>query len=174
MTAAVLLVLNALDSDEDQLAIEPFGLQRDVRAKGPSRDGDEKLIDAAFRYAAETGKKVMAMQVLSSNLYHWGRHDIIISGPGKTTFLLYVRELVLQRAKEKLEELEERAKTLGIPLEIQMIESKDPIEAIVQEASQGYARVFLPKERKKLFPLSKRHTLEDILKQRNIPNLVSC
>jgi hypothetical protein len=174
MQDSILLILNALDSDEDKLAIEPFGLQRDVRAKGPSRDGDEKLVEAAFRHAAKTGEKVRAIQVLSSNLYHWGRHDIIISGPGKEAFLLYVHDLVMKRGQEKADALEQKAKEIGIPLEIQMSESKDPIETIVQEASKGYNMVFLPKERKRLFPLSKRHTLEDVLKKHDIMNVVAC
>jgi hypothetical protein len=170
----VLLILNALDSDEDQLAIEPFGLGRDVRAKGPSRDGDEKLVQAAFQYAAKTGDKVIAIQVLSSNLYHWGRHDSIISGPGKEIFLLHVHDLVMQRSKEKAAALKNKAKEIGIPLEIQMSETKDPTEAIVHEASKGYDLVFIPKERKRLFPLNKRHTLEDVLKKHDIMNVVAC
>jgi hypothetical protein len=174
MQDRVLLILNTLDSDEDKLAIEPFGLQRDVQAKGPSRDGDEKLVKIAFQYAAKTGEKVIAIQVLSSNLYHWGRHDTIISGPGKETFLLHVHDLVMQRGKEKADALERKARTLGISLEIQMSESKDPTATIVQEASKGYDMVFIPKERKRIFPLSKRHTLEDVLKQHDILNVVAC
>ena len=63
MQDSVFLILNALDSDEDKLAIEPFGLQRDVQARGPSRDGDEKLVEAAFKHAAKTSEKVIAIQV---------------------------------------------------------------------------------------------------------------
>jgi hypothetical protein len=174
MKDSVLLILNALDSDEDKLAIEPFGAKRDVRAKGPSRDGDEALVEAAFKYAVSKGKKVKAVQVLSSNLYHWGRHDIIISGPGKMTFLLYVKELVMERGQEKADILENKARSMGVPLEIQLSESKDPVQTIIQEAKKGYDTVFLPKERKKLFPLSKRHTLEDVLKKHDISNVVAC
>ena len=174
MKDKVLLILNALDSDEDQLAIEPFGLLRDVRAKGPSRDGDEKLVDIAFQHAAKNGEKVVAIQVLSSNLYHWGRHDTIISGPGKETFLLHVRDLVMKRGQEKADALEQKAKENGIALEIQMSESKDPIATIVEEVGKGYDMVFIPKQRKKLFPLSKRHTLEDALKKHDILNVVAC
>jgi nucleotide-binding universal stress UspA family protein len=170
----ILLILNALDSDEDRLAIEPLGLKRDVRVKGPSRDGDETLVEAAFKHAIESGKKVTAIQVLSSNLYHWGRHDIIISGPGKMTFLLYVRDLVMKRSQEKAAALKKKAQDLGIPLEIMMSESKNPVDSIVQEARKGYGVVFVPKERKKLFPLMKRHTLESMLKKHDILNVIAC
>ena len=70
--------------------------------------------------------------------------------------------------------LKTKARELGIPLEILMSESKDPVESIIQEARKGYGVVFVPKERKKLFPLMKRHTLESMLKKHDIMNVVAC
>lgn len=174
MQPKLLLVLNALDSDEDQLAIKPLGQGRDVQVKGPSRDADDRLINAAFLHAIDKGDGVKALQILSSNLYHWGRQDIIISGPGKSAFLMYVRQLVIERGQQKKTRLQKRAKKMGVPLEIQLVESEDPVAVIIKEAGKGYDTIFLPKERRKLFPLSKRHTLEDHLKKAGFNNILVC
>ena len=174
MQPKVLLVLNALDSDDDQVAIKPFGEGRDVRIKGPSRDGDDRLINAAFLHAIDHGDEVKALQVLSSNLYHWGRQDIIISGPGKAAFLTYVRQLVIERGRQKKNHLQHLAQKMGVSLEVQLVESEDPVATIIKEAGTGYDTIFLPKERRKLFPLSKRHTLEDRLKNAGFSNLLAC
>lgn len=169
----ILLILGPLDRDDDRIAIEKGPRGRDVEVTSESRRGDGAAIEEAFRYAESTSKKVVALQILSSHLYHWGRNDSILSGPGKARFLIYVRDEVLRRGKDREKELQERAQRRGIALEIRSVESEDPASTVVEEAEKGYDSVFLPRQRKGLFPIFEK-TLTHHLHKKVSSHIIEC
>ena len=130
-------------------------------------------IEAAFSHAIQTSRKVHVLQILTSNLYHYGHQDLIATRPSKRQFLLHIREEVLDRGKTALQALEEQARNMGISLEIASTESEDIFSASVSEAKKGYDRIFLPRQERKLFPLFKRTLAEHL--QRILPGkIISC
>jgi hypothetical protein len=114
---------------------------------------DRQAEDAAFQYAAQNAKGLVALQILTSNLYHYGYHDVIATRPSKRQFLLHIREEVLERGRVKAESLKERARKQGVFIEIRMVETEDAPSVVLSEARKGFDTVFLGKEKKRLFPL---------------------
>ena len=173
MNDKILLILSALDTDDDRIAIKKSSHGRDVEVRRNSKRGEGRVIEEAFRYAESTSKKVVALQILTSNLYHWGRNDSILSGPGKARFLIYIRDEVLRRGKDRAKELQERAQRRGIALETRSVESEDPASTIVEEAEKGYDSIFLPKQRKGLFPIFEK-TLAQHLHKKVSSHIIEC
>ena len=62
---------------------------------------------------------------------------------------------------------------MGISLDINTIESEDVLSAALSEAKKGYDIVFLPKQKKKLFPLFER-TLPKYLQKKISGKIVPC
>jgi nucleotide-binding universal stress UspA family protein len=130
-------------------------------------------VKAAFSHAIRTSSKVHILQILTSDLYHYGHHDLVATRSSKRQFLLHIREEVLERGKTALQAVENQARELGIVLDITAVESEDIFATSLSEAQRGYDSVFLPKQERKMFPLLKR-TLEAYL-QRKLPGrIVSC
>ena len=125
----------------------------------------KEAVDAAFSFARSSGKNVTALQILTSDLYHYGHNDLIATRPSKAQFLLYIREQVLERATAQAAELRKSALDKGITLLIRPVETEDVAAAVIAEAKNGYDRIFLPKERKKLFPLLKRPLIRSLGKE---------
>jgi hypothetical protein len=125
----------------------------------------DDAIDAAFRVARDSSKKIVALQILTSDLYHYGHNDLIATRPSKAQFLLYIREQVLARAIEKAEQLRERALDAGVSLAICPVETEDLISAVMTEAKKGYELIFLPKEKRRLFPLLKKQPVRQLKKK---------
>ena len=173
MNDKILLILSALDTDDDRIAIKNGSRGRDVEVTREGGRGDGRAIEKAFRYAESTSKRVVALQVLTSHLYHWGRCDSILSGPGKARFLIYVRDEVLRRGMEKAKGLQERAQKRGISLEIRSVESEDPASSVLEEAKKGYHIIFLPEERKSLFPIFEK-TLAQHLQKNILSQIIPC
>ena len=173
MNDKILLILSALDTDDDRIAIEKGSRGRDVEVKRHSKRGEGRAIEKALRYAEFTSKKVVALQILTSNLYHWGRNDSILSGPGKARFLFYIRDEVLTRGKDRVKELQESAEKRGIALEIRSVESEDLTSSVIEEAQKGYESIFLPKERKRLFPIFEK-TLAQHLRKNVDSQIIPC
>lgn len=173
MNDKILLILSALDTDDDRISIEKSSHGRDVKVKRDSKRDDGRAIEEAFHYAESTSKKVVALQILTSNLYHWGRNDSILSGPGKAGFLFYIRDEVLRRGKDRAKELQERAQRQGISLEIRSVESEDPASTVIEEAERGYDIIFLPEERKRLFPIFEK-TLAQHLRKKVFSQIIPC
>jgi hypothetical protein len=132
-----------------------------------------KAIGEAFSYAKSASKRLHVTQILGSNLYHYGRHDLVATRPFKREFLLYIREEVLKRGKEEILALEELAGEMGVPLEVNSIESEDILSAALSEAKKGYDIIFLPRQKKKLFPLFER-TLPRYLQKKISGRIVLC
>jgi hypothetical protein len=132
-----------------------------------------KAIQAAFEHAKSTSIRLRVIQILASDLYHYGHHDLVASRHSKRQFLLHIREEVLERGKAEAQALEDKAREMGVSLEIETIESEDLFAASLAEAKKGCDIVFLPKQKKKLFPLFKR-TLAEYLEKKISGEIVSC
>lgn len=132
-----------------------------------------KAISAALDHAESTSKHLHVIQILSSDLYHYGHHDLVATRPSKREFLLYIRDEVLQRGRAELQSLQQSAAERGISLETETVESEDILSAALAEAQKGYGIIFLSKARKRLFPLFQR-TLEEHLRKKVPGRVVPC
>jgi hypothetical protein len=128
---------------------------------------------AAFSYAKTTSKRLRVVQILTSDLYHYGHQDLVATRPSKRDFLLHIRDEVLARGKAQTQALADMAAKMGISVEIESIESEDILSASLAEAKKGYAIVFLPKQENNLFPLFKK-TLAACLEKKIASEIVSC
>ena len=163
MKDAVLLILRVPSSD-DGVAIAKVGDRVDVRPVQDDADREQRIAERAFAYAKKHTKRVVALQVLSSNLFHWGFNDAILPGPAKTRFIGHIREELLSRSHESTIMLKEMAQRNKVPLEIRRLETREPTSAALEEAEKGYDRIFMGKEKKKLFPIF-RKTIEQQLRK---------
>ena len=173
MSDSILLILRVPGSDHEEVAIERVGDRMDVKSvrKDPSRD--EQVAERAFIYAKRFSKRVVALQILTSDLYHWGYNDIILSGPAKMRFIGHVREELLSRSLESATMLEEKARSQGVELEIRRVETRDPVLTALEEAEKGYDSIFIPKEKKRIFPLLSK-TLAQSLSKGGFSQIVRC
>lgn len=121
--------------------------------------------ESAFSYAKLTSKKLVALQILTSNLYHYGHQDLIATRPSKRQFLLHIRDEILRYGEAQAKVLEEKARQRGVSLEICSIETEDRIKAAISEAKKGYEIIFLPKGKRKLFPLLEKTLAEHLRKK---------
>lgn len=127
---------------------------------------DQKAEDAAFHYATQTAAKgLVVLQILTSNLYHYGHHDVIATRPSKLQFLRHIREEVLEKGRAKAESLRERAREQNLPIEIRTVETEDVPFIVLSEARKGFDTIFVGKEKKRLFPLFKKTMTESLEKE---------
>jgi len=129
-----------------------------VFGMGDYRNAEEE----ALRRAESTSKKIVALQILNSELYHYGHNDIIASGRAKSDFLLYIRQEVLEKGRMQAAKLMDKAKARGLQLDLISIETENPAEAVITEARKGYGLVVVPKEPRKLFPLLQRTVSQEV------------
>jgi hypothetical protein len=113
------------------------------------------------------------IQILASDLYHYGHSDLVATRPSKSDFLLYIRDEVLDRGKGEIQALEQSAGKMGVSLEVHTLESEDILSASLAEAKKGYGIIFLPKTRKRLFPLFKK-TLAEYLQNKIPAKIIPC
>jgi len=106
----------------------------------------------------------VALQILNSDLFHWGFNDTILPGPAKTRFIGHIREDLLNRSRESTIMLKEVARRNKVPLEIRKVETREPSSAALEEAEKGYDRIFMGKEKRRLFPVFKK-TMEQQLRK---------
>jgi hypothetical protein len=128
---------------------------------------------AAFAYAKNSSATVVALQVVTSNLYHYGHVDLIATRPSKRDFLLYIRDEMVARAKTEAERLQHRAEGFGVDLEIKTVETEDVRKTLVDEATCGYTAVFMAPQKRKLFPLLERN-LNKVMKKSAPCEVVVC
>jgi hypothetical protein len=136
-------------------------------------DDNGRAEESAFNYAKSTSKTLVVLQILTSNLYHYGHHDVIATRPSKRQFLLYIRDEVLRRARAKAATLMDRAQGQGIGLEILSVESEDPSSAAVKEARKGYEVIFVSDKKRPLFPLFEK-TLAQHLQKKTTNKIIRC
>jgi hypothetical protein len=136
-------------------------------------ENSERAIEQAFHTAQTDSGKVKVLQILDSGLYHYGHNDLVAPRLNKQTFLLYIREHVLEQGRIEAGALIRKAGEMGICLEIDPVETDDVISTVIAEAKKGYDEIYLPKEEKKLFPVFKR-TMEQHLKRKAPGRVISC
>jgi hypothetical protein len=132
-----------------------------------------RAMQTALAQAQLTSQRLRAIQILTSSLYRYGHHDLVATRPSKREFLLYIREEVLARGKAVARDLKDKAREMDVSLEIETVESEDLFSASLAEAKKGYEIIFLPKEKRRLFPLFKK-TLESYLKNKTSSAIVAC
>ena len=122
-------------------------------------------MSAALGQAKSVSKRLHVIQILTSDLYHYGHHDLVATRPSKRDFLLYIRDEVLSRGEDEIRALRQAAAEMEIPLEINTVESEDIFSTALAEAQKGYGAIFLPKPDKKLFPLFKKNLAAHLQKK---------
>jgi hypothetical protein len=130
-------------------------------------------IQTAFQCAQSTSRRLRVIQILSSDLYRYGHHDLVATRHSKREFLLHIRQEVLERGKAAALALQDKAREMNLSLEIETVESEDLFSASLAEANKGYDIIYIPKEEKKLFPLFKK-TLESYLKKKTSGAITAC
>jgi hypothetical protein len=134
-------------------------------------DGETSAEEAAFSYAKSASKKLVILQILTSNLYHYGHQDIIATRPSKRQFLLHIRDEVMERGEARAKVLTKKAQQAGIDLEILSVESEDIPSTAAAEAKKGYETIFLQREKRKLLPLFEK-TLAGHLRKKTTSRVV--
>jgi hypothetical protein len=169
MADTILLIQHIPGDDGGPIEMKKVGDRVDIVSVCPDSNLHERIAEKAFDYAHKHSKRVVVLQVLTSNLYHWGSNDNILSGPAKMRFIGHVREEVFSKSLESKKMLEEKALRCGTELEIHTIETRDPVAAVLNEARGEYDRIFMVKERKRLFPIFKKTIAGQLQKQTAIP-----
>jgi len=140
--------------------------------------GSEHAVEEGFRAAQSSSRKAKVIQILDSELYHYGRNDLVAPRINKQRFLLYIRDQVLERGLIEADQLREKARIMGVPLEIDpidpVVETDDVVSTVIAEAKKGYEMIYLAKEKKRLFPLLGNRTLEQSLRKRGFRNIIAC
>jgi hypothetical protein len=136
--------------------------------------GSEHAAEEGFRAAQSLSRKVKVLQILDSELYHYGHNDLVAPRLNKQRFLFYVRAQVLERGALEADQLREQARSMRVPLEIEPVETDDVFSTVGAEAQKGYETIYLAKEKKRLFPLLGMRTLEQSLRKRGFRNIIAC
>ena len=174
MSDRILLLLGIQDAGKRRMSIKKGkNNRRDINIDTPREEEEARAVEAAFSYAESLSKKVVAIQILGSNLYHWGRTDILLLRRAKRGFLSYVRDDVLSRGKEREQRLKAEADKRGISMDILSIESDDPVPVVLEEANKGYDKIFLAKEKGSLFPIFSK-TMEQHLRKKGFTQIEIC
>jgi hypothetical protein len=170
MADSVLLILRVPESDEQGVALRRIHGRLDVSStEKQSFAVNEDVADKAFLYARRSSKRLVAFQVLASDLFHWGLNDNILSGPAKMRFIGHIREQLLDKSLETTKMLRQKAIQYGVSFEIKKVETDDPSSAALEEARGDYDRVFIGKEKKKIFPLFKKSMGQLLRKNVTVP-----
>lgn len=127
--------------------------------------GSVQAIEEGFRAAQSSSRKVKVLQILDSDLYHYGHTDLVAPRLNKQRFLLYIRDQVLEHGAMEAGRLREKASDMGVSLEIDPVETDDVVMTVVAEARQGYEAIYLAREKKKLFPLLQKHLATQLRKE---------
>jgi hypothetical protein len=133
----------------------------------------ENAVEQAFRAAQSGSRKVKVLQILDSGLYFYGHNDLVAPRLSKRIYLLYIREQVIEQGKIKAGEIREKARDMGVSLEVEPVETDDVVSTVIAEAKKGYEKIFLPKEKKKLFPIIKRNVEKHLKREVSSP-VISC
>jgi hypothetical protein len=127
--------------------------------------GSDGAVDAALGAARHSARKARALQILDSELYHYGHNDLVAPRLNKQRFLLYIRDQVLERGAVEASRLREKAAAMGVSLEVDPVETDDVVMTVVAEAKKGYEAIYLAREKKKLFPLLQKHLATELRKR---------
>ena len=135
--------------------------------------GSKNAVDEGLRAARGNSGKAKVLQILDSDLYFYGHNDLVAPRLNKQRFLLYIREQVLERGGIEAKEIREKAKNMGVSLEIDPVETDDLVSTVLAEANKGYEMIFLAREKRKLFPLLHKH-LATHLRKKSDAEVIEC
>ncbi|MBE0558880.1 MAG: hypothetical protein IH628_16760 [Proteobacteria bacterium] len=130
-----------------------------------SGGGSVHAVEEGFRAAQSSSRSVKVLQILDSDLYHYGHGDLVAPRLNKQRFLLYIRDEVLERGAMEAKRMQEKACDMGVSLEIDPVETDDVVTTVLAEAKKGYEAIFLAREKKKLFPLLQKHLATQLRKE---------
>jgi hypothetical protein len=136
-------------------------------------DGSAKAVEEALRAAQSELRKARVLQILDSELYLYGHNDLVAPRLNKQRFLLYIRDQVLEKGVVEAREILEKARNMGVSLEIDPVETDDLVSTVIAEASRGYEAVYLAKEKRKLFPLLNKHLATQLRKMLDV-KVIEC
>ena len=126
--------------------------------------GSQKAVDAALLAAQSGAKKVRVLLILDSELYHYGHVDLVAPRLNKQKFLLYIREQVLEKGGIDAAIIREKALSMGVPMQIDPVETDDLVLTVITEARKGYEMIFLKRGEKRIFPLLKKDLARELRK----------
>jgi len=126
--------------------------------------GSAKAIDAALQTAQSESRRARVLQILDSELYHYGHNDLVAPRLNKQRFLMYIRSEVLRESSMEAERIFMKAQKMGVSLEIEPVETDDLVSTVLAEAEKGYELIFLTKEKKRIFPLIKKNLARELRK----------
>lgn len=137
--------------------------------------GDEsaQAVEEALRTAKSESRKARVLQILDSDLYHYGHNDLVAPRLNKQRFLDYIRGQVLMRGDQEAGLLARKARAMGVSLDISPVETDDLVSTVLAEAKKGYEIIFLAKEKKRIFPLLKKNLARELRKATAI-RVVEC
>ena len=137
--------------------------------------GDEsaQAVEEALRTAKSESRKARVLQILDSDLYHYGHNDLVAPRLNKQRFLDYIRGQVLMRGDQEADLLARKARAMGVSLDISPVETDDLVSTVLAEAKKGYEIIFLAKEKKRIFPLLKKNLARELRKATAI-RVVEC
>jgi hypothetical protein len=136
-------------------------------------NGSVKAAEEALRTAQSESRRTKVLQILDSDLYLYGHNDLVAPRLSKRTFLLYIRNQVLEQGAVEADLLREKALSMGVSLEIDSVETDDLVSTVVAEAHKGYEMVFLAREKRSLFPLLKKNLAKE-LRKKSAARVVEC
>ena len=126
--------------------------------------GSQKAVDAALLAAQSGAKKVRVLLILDSELYHYGHVDLVAPRLNKQKFLLYIRDQVLEKGGIDAAVIREKALSMGVPMQIDLVETDDLVLTVITEARKGYEMIFLKRGKKRIFPLLKKDLARELRK----------
>jgi hypothetical protein len=137
--------------------------------------GDESAhaVEEALRTAKSESRRARVLQILDSDLYHYGHNDLVAPRLNKQRFLDYIRGQVLMRGDQEADLLARKARAMGVSLDISPVETDDLVSTVLAEAKKGYEIIFLAKEKKRIFPLLKKNLARELRKATAI-RVVEC
>ena len=127
-------------------------------------NGDESAnaVEEALRTAKSESRRAKVLQILDSELYHYGHNDLVASRLTKQRFLLYIRDQVIEQGGREAGLLAQKARSMGVSLDIDPVETDDLVSTVLAEAKKGYEIIFLAKEKKRIFPLLKKNLAREL------------
>jgi hypothetical protein len=137
--------------------------------------GDESAhaVEEALRTAKSESRRARVLQILDSDLYHYGHNDLVAPRLNKQRFLDYIRGQVLMRGDQEADLLARKARAMGVSLDISPVETDDLVSTVLAEAKKGYEIIFLAEEKKRIFPLLKKNLARELRKATAI-RVVEC
>jgi hypothetical protein len=138
-----------------------------------TEDDCGKAMETALAYAKTQDRPLQAFQILNSGLYCYGHQDLVATRSSKQQFLLYIRDQVIQRGLVEAQTLSKKARDMDVTLSIMTTESEDVISSSLAEAQKGYDVIFVPRQKKRRFPLFKK-TMSDCLQRKIAARIILC